>query len=295
LQLELASCLAEHASDLPAAIAHARAVPFGTIETVAARALEGRWRAQLGDSVGASVAFHHAREAFAVLQPSVAARVATWLLEASRFELEVVGNPQAALRHAEAALRALPRDRNAESLFRQAAAEFAARVSPPATSSAASADEPASPETGLSTTPPPHEPSTCPPQAPDPEPPSLPQAPSLAHRLSLDEAPPDDVPIDSQLDALITQLTGRVQADPSDSGAVSQLCEALSKANRHLDLFALVSARIEESHDLHERATLRQHRLFALQSLIAQSRSNGRHDEAEVYELALADLDGDPS
>jgi hypothetical protein len=295
LQLELASCLAEHASDLPSAIAHARSVPFGTIETVAARALEGRWRAQLGDSVGASVAFHHAREAFAVLQPSVAARVATWLLEASRFELEVVGNPQAALRHAEAALRAMPRDSNAESLFRQAAAELAARLSPPATPLAASADEPASPQTSLGTTSAPHEPATCPPQAPDPEPPGLPQAPSLAQRLSLDEATADDAQVDSQLDALITQLTGRVQADPSDSRAVSQLCDALNEAKRHMDLFALVSARLEESHDLDECATLRQHRLLALQSLIAQARNNGRHDEAEVYELALADFDGDSS
>jgi tetratricopeptide (TPR) repeat protein len=56
VMVDLARALVDVADDRPAAIAHVRRVPPWVAETFEARLLEGRWRAELGDLPGASVA-----------------------------------------------------------------------------------------------------------------------------------------------------------------------------------------------------------------------------------------------
>jgi tetratricopeptide (TPR) repeat protein len=60
--IELSRALAEKLDDLPAAIARVAAVPREAPQAILARGLEGRWRAQLGDLAGASLAFATMRE-----------------------------------------------------------------------------------------------------------------------------------------------------------------------------------------------------------------------------------------
>jgi tetratricopeptide (TPR) repeat protein len=60
--LHLARALAERLGDLPAAIARVACIPREAPEAILARGLEGRWRAQVGDLAGASLAFAALRE-----------------------------------------------------------------------------------------------------------------------------------------------------------------------------------------------------------------------------------------
>ncbi len=126
LHLEFAELLATAARDLPQAIARVRTVPDGTHYALRARALEGRWRAQLGDIAGASLAYARLRES-AELSPGAHEELASWLHEASRFESEVQRDLVAAERHLAAAVRISPRDARVLEAYRRAAAAIAAR------------------------------------------------------------------------------------------------------------------------------------------------------------------------
>jgi hypothetical protein len=62
IEMALGRALAERLDDLPSAIAHVSAISADAPEAALARALEARWRARLGDDVGASLAFARLRE-----------------------------------------------------------------------------------------------------------------------------------------------------------------------------------------------------------------------------------------
>jgi tetratricopeptide (TPR) repeat protein len=124
--LDLAKLLAERLKDLPAAIARVRQVPASADRAVEARALEGRWRATLGDIVGASLAYARLREAVE-LSAAPDPRWTVWLIEAARFEREAELDVTAAERHLAVALRLTPQDRAVADAYRDAAAAVAAR------------------------------------------------------------------------------------------------------------------------------------------------------------------------
>jgi cellulose synthase operon protein C len=124
--LDLAKLLAERLQDFPAAIARVRQVPASAERAVEARALEARWRATLGDIVGASLAYARLREAIE-LCAAPDARWTEWLLEAARFEREVELDVTAAERHLAVALRLAPHDRAIADAYREAAAAVLAR------------------------------------------------------------------------------------------------------------------------------------------------------------------------
>jgi tetratricopeptide (TPR) repeat protein len=275
--LELAEALAEHAQDLPAAIFHARSVPFGLCETIAARALEGRWRNQLGDRVGASQAFARAREAAAQLpRPTIAAH-ADWLLEAAAFELDVARDPRTAKRHAELALQAAPHDPKTIALFRRAALAEQSLAFDTPTASSEPALQPSEPHVDP--------PDSVVPEARHTEPP--PPAPATL-------PPPDlfeDLEADSADEQRIERLTDVIRANPEDQDAVRELCGLLERAERHLDLMALVSARLDETADEAFRSDLTEVQKRTLMALIATCRNEGRPDEAEMYEMVLSSLE----
>ncbi len=281
--IELATALAEHTKDLSAAIYHVRAIPFGLKETIAARALEARWRSQLDDTVGACHAFFQAREAAAHLPLSAVADSVHWLLEAARFELDVHGDPRAAKRHAELALHATPNDARVEQLFRRAA-----RAELTLLDRASHHDDVS--ETALEVS----SGQGCNDAVKEP---AFAQPPSQDPPLPAETIPPPD-PFDlieqdvddSKLEdeSQIESLTDRVRANPDDQQAVRRLCSVLERAGRHLDLLALASARLEETTDASLRADLLAIRERVLNALIEECRAEGRVDEAEMYEMVLA-------
>jgi tetratricopeptide (TPR) repeat protein len=129
IALALAKALADGLDNLPGAIARVRRVPSSTEEAIEARLLEGRWRASLGDILGASVAFAHFRE---LTRNRVSADsrirgdlVATGLLEAARFERQQHHDVLAAHAHASIALELRPTDQAVRAFYRHIAAELA--------------------------------------------------------------------------------------------------------------------------------------------------------------------------
>lgn len=121
MELELSKILAEGLRDLPAAIARVHAIADDAREAIEARALEGRWRARLGDVSGATIAFARLRE-----RAGNEASAVPFLLEASRFESER-GDVHAAHRHAAVAVAIAPRDETVLATYR-ALGERLARI-----------------------------------------------------------------------------------------------------------------------------------------------------------------------
>jgi len=245
--LGLGRVLAERLDDRPAAIARVHAVPAHAAEALLARGLEGRWRAELGDLAGASLAYARARdlaEARLVdLDAEVQRDAVAILLEAARLESDVKGDWLAAQRHLGAALRLAPHDAAARSAFREAGLQVAGL--------AVAAREP------------------------ELEPDS---APTVAGVVAL-----QDEPVDEAVDhARVEELTRKVQADPTDDRVVDELAAALLRLGRLHELFALLSARIDEATPARREALVPRQR-EALRRLEEEARTAGRSDEASLY------------
>jgi tetratricopeptide (TPR) repeat protein len=124
--MDLAKVLARQIRDLPAAVARLSQVTASSRRAVEARALEGKYRAQLGDVAGASLAYALMREAVELMrQPPQ--DVKRWLLEAARFEEDFQRDWLAAERHLALALRLAPRDEAVQRRYRRAARQVARR------------------------------------------------------------------------------------------------------------------------------------------------------------------------
>lgn len=125
--VELARLLVDRCGDHPGAIARLARVPATSPHQLEALALEGRWRAALGDLRGASAAFARLREACELSGRASPADVATWLTEAAQFENHSLGDLASAERHLAVALRLAPRDAAVRKLYRQTATSLARR------------------------------------------------------------------------------------------------------------------------------------------------------------------------
>lgn len=125
--IELARLLAD-LGDHPQAVARVTQVPTSSERYPEACALEGRWRATLGDLGGASLAYARLREACAPRLPgALDPRAAAWLIEAGTFEAEH-GDLAASERHFAAALKLTPTDSRARELYRKAAQSLSTRA-----------------------------------------------------------------------------------------------------------------------------------------------------------------------
>lgn len=122
-QLLLARLLAKETSDLPQSIARVRQIPATAEVAVEARHCEARWRRNLGDIVGASVAWARMRELVELGHRPT--KVTDWLLEAALFEREERNDLRAAEQLLATALRVLPRDPKINSLYREIGASLA--------------------------------------------------------------------------------------------------------------------------------------------------------------------------
>jgi tetratricopeptide (TPR) repeat protein len=123
--VELAKLIATKLNDLPQAVARLRRVPPSDSACPYARALEGRYRYMMGDVIGASLAFAKMRE---VIELTVIdERAVDELLEAARFERDVMRDPASAERHLAVALRLSPRNATVQELYREVAAVLVVR------------------------------------------------------------------------------------------------------------------------------------------------------------------------
>lgn len=126
--IDLARILAEEMGDRPQAIARVRTVPLDAGRSLEARALEATWRAQIGDVVGASLAYARVRETIELRPPADPKGAAGYLEEAARFEQEVRRDLALAQRHLGLALRLLPQEERIRAAYRKVAAAHAAEV-----------------------------------------------------------------------------------------------------------------------------------------------------------------------
>jgi len=262
--VELARALAERIADRPAAIARLRAIPADAREAADARALEGRWRAELGDLAGASLAFARLREraeTFADKAVDDATRRALvgYLAEAARFERDVQRDRLAAQRHLAAALRLSPRDVAIGDAYRAVGAEIAQ----------AARDEAAPPAPSATMAAPPS-------AAPAPSWERGPGAAAAAHGLGLAER-----------EARVDELTRRMQLDPTDDAVADELTAHLLDLGRSHELLALLSAQIEDA-PAERRAALVPKRVAVLERLEADARARGDAAEADLF-AALRD------
>jgi hypothetical protein len=114
------------------------------------------------------------------------------------------------------------------------------------------------------------------------------QASAMSDALGAELAGLDD-PDDGSAedDALAEQLTSKVRANPEDLGSVLALAGVLERLGRDLELFALLSARIEEGDEETKAAVLPLQRAV-LARLAAAARREGRNGEAELYEQMMS-------
>jgi hypothetical protein len=236
--LALARALADSAGDLPHAIARLRTIPAGEPQGLDARGLEGRYRANLGDLAGASIAFAQMRDSIELAKDVDPQRATQWLVEAARFERTTKMDSLAAQRHLAIALQLAPRDGRILSMFREVAAE-AARV-------------------------------------------DRPRPPAPEQLVSADPDPARD-------EERAARLTDQLRGDPERHEVALELADVLARLGRDLDLFALLSARLEDANDT-TRSDLVPRQKAVLERLVEQARRHHRADEERMYAGALARL-----
>lgn len=292
--LLLARVLAEGLHELPLAVARARAIPPGSAEGLEARLLEGRCLAQLGDRTGASLAFASLRDGVEHGRAQDPRKAIPWLQEAARFEEEERGDLAAAKRHLGVALRILPRDTGLLASFRRVAqlheqelealrrpGPVLVPVEPDASPSASSPEVPAEePEAGASEEP--EEPEGS--MATGPEVPAEETgARGFPGGLRLEDEGGGE---NAEAEARAEQLAEQVRADPTNLEVVLELAGLLEVLGRDLDLFALLSARLEEG-DEETREMLKPLQKAVLRRLAETARREGREGEASLYEQMM--------
>jgi hypothetical protein len=288
--LDLARTLAEKMGDRPAAIARARAVPHDIDVKTAleARGLEGRWRAELGDAAGASLAFARMRDRANALGDAAGAGatagsdVAILLLfEAARFE-EARGELTQVQQHFATAIRLRPHDRAVQQAYRGACAAVKAK---------AGVHDPAFEENEVHT----RDDVALAPAAEAPAAgaraaiaPAAP-APARAAPAPATPAPISDGPLgpeeEAQAAQRVEELTRRLQADPTDDSVVDELVVLLTRLGRGHELLALLSARLEDAPS-ERRATLIPKQRAVLARLEREALAEGRALEAELFKIA---------
>ena len=274
-ELELGRALAELTGDRPAAVARVRAIPPGLPESFEARFLEGRWRAELGDLAGASLAFGRLRDAVDLAPELDADRrssIAAMLVEAAAIEERERSDYHATQRLLGLALRLRPRDRAVAAEFRRVAT---LALSPVAALAPTPRAAPTPPATRTPHAPPSVISPLPPPIAFEPDEPDEPDEP-----IDLDE--PTDTSAEDE--ALAQKLTDRLRGDPDDHAIAMELAAVLERLGRDLDLLSLLSARMDEGDD-DARAEVAPLRRAVLLRLARAARDEGRASEAELYEM----------
>jgi tetratricopeptide (TPR) repeat protein len=171
-----------------------------------------------------------------------------WLLEAAAFEL-LRHEPVLAQAHLAVALAIAPGNADVEARYRDVSQQVA---------------RPFSTETA---------------RAPAPSP-----APAI---LSDEPAPksPEPLPSPEEDEARVEALTRALQGDPTNDAIADELTTRLTRLGRTMELFALLSARLEDAPPERRHELLPHHRAV-LERLEAEAREAGRNDEADLFRMA---------
>jgi tetratricopeptide (TPR) repeat protein len=258
MELELARVLGDALGDRPAAAARLRAIPDAAPEAIEARGLEGRYRAALGDSGGASLAFARLRE-----RAGREASALPWLDEASRFE-ETRGELHLAQAHLAAALAIAPQSSELEARYRAVSQRIATSTGV----------RPVPEETR------PHIPSTT--DTPSAVAEALPER-DVDPLAPFGEGEADPSPEEDE--ERVEALTRTLQGDPTNDAVVDELTTRLTRLGRSMDLLALLSARLEDAPPERREQLLPRHRAV-LERLEHEARAAGRDGEADLFRMA---------
>jgi thioredoxin-like negative regulator of GroEL len=253
IALSLAKALAEALRDLPAAIARARSIANDASEALEARALEGRWRAALGDLGGASLAYAKLRDLAATRaegdREGVAATAFAALVEAARFERVEREDLFAAQRHLACALRLRPNDAGALAAYREVGSAIAGRGAGASEGVGENASESAGAGAG---------------------------------------AGESELPEDAE--ARVHELTQKLQGDPTRDDVADELARLLRGLGRSHELLALLSARLEDATP-ERRVKLVPATKAVLADLEREAREAGRDAEAALFRDFLGVLE----
>jgi tetratricopeptide (TPR) repeat protein len=276
IRLALAKALAERLDDLPTAIAHVSAIPGAAPEASAARGLEGRWRARLGDLAGAALAFARLRDVAASSMASApsndadAQEVVGMLIEAAAMERDLRKDPLAAQRHLAVALRLLPHHAEARRFYREVGSSIARSsnlredVSEP----------PVRPHDGEDALPPESEREDRAPM------------PALDLGLADDGVGDEDVERAARAD----ELTRRLRDDPGNEIVAAELTSLLEDLSRGHELVALLVGRLEDAPPA-RREELCRHARAVFERMAARAVAAQRSEDAALYRDALASID----
>jgi tetratricopeptide (TPR) repeat protein len=250
--LELARVFAERLDDLPAAVAHAAKVRNDAREAALARGLEGRWRAALGDIVGAGLAFARLRElaSSGAIAAGDERAVADLLAEAAHLERTSRGDPAAAQRHLATALRLRPHDEPLKRQYRELGAIVAGTASKLV-------------------------PSPLPLHAP------------TEFAAKVEDGPLEDQSSEAERAARVDELARLLQANPRDEAVVVEMARLLEGLDRGPELLALLSARLEDASHERRRGLLAEARA-QLARAADRADAAGKSDEARLLRDALA-------
>jgi thioredoxin-like negative regulator of GroEL len=103
------------------------------------------------------------------------------------------------------------------------------------------------------------------------------------------EPSPPTVESEVELEREIARLEEELRARPDDPPLAERLANLLDRAGRREELFALLSARLEEGAP-DERARLLPRARGVLEKLLGDAMRQGYTSEAELYRAALARL-----
>ena len=275
IRLALAKALAERLDDFPTAIAHVSAIPGAAPEAPAARGLEGRWRARLGDLAGAALAFARLRDVAASSTASApstdadAQEVVGMLIEAAAMERDLRKDPLAAQRHLAVALRLLPHHVEARRFYREVGSSIA-RGSNLRDDAAEPPSRPHDGEDALSRE------SKREDRAP---------MPALDLGLADDGLSDEDVARAARVD----ELTRRLRDDPGNEVVAADLTSLLEDLGRGHELVALLVGRLEDAPPA-RREDLGRHARAVFERMAARAVAEQRPEDAALYRDALASI-----
>jgi cellulose synthase operon protein C len=290
--LALARLLAEHAGDLPAAIARARRVTGLSRTAVDARAYEAVWRARLGDVAGATIGFSRAAEVVAACPDVMPVRAAFWLKQAADFCVEQLGDDVAAERYLTQALRFVPKDPAIAQAYRTTAGRLAQ-----AARQSRLVQAPNAPSTSNSTVGPTVDDASETPTiaidvalraATDAGLGSAPTTAELEKRSWGDEAGESEEVNEQRVEVLKSQL---LTSPGVAVHVVDELVTRLHTLGRDEEAYALLRAQYDDATGL-ERERISRALRRVVTSLIETANTHGRTEDAELYSLVLTGLDG---
>ena len=259
IELLFARAMASLANDIPAALSRLRDAPSGTTHEPEIRIWEARFRHQLGDPQGATVAYAAVRDVILARAAAAPTEAADWLLEAARFERDVRGDLYAARQHLLVGTRASKDDPAIARLLHEVSSAVALATREATFSEAALSEQTIVPSVDSLAT-------AEPAKAASPR--------SLIAAITIED---EDVAA-----ARVEHLTEQLRADPTHEEVVLELAGLLRALGRSHELLAVLLARVEDAPS-EKRETIVQGTCALLEELATEAASAGKDLDASLF------------